>query len=93
MPADINIELNLFDEEVAVLGIQNSSMYSAIDSVKGSLEGLGGTWDGAGGSAYEDALSCIKAGLIENSRGLEQLIQKLELARTAMEEADTTGAR
>jgi uncharacterized protein YukE len=93
MSTDINIELHHFDEEVTKLCNQKNRMNHAIDSVKGSLDELIDMWDGTGGSYYADSLSCIKAGFIDNSRGLEQLIQKLELACYVMVEADTTGAR
>jgi uncharacterized protein YukE len=92
MSLDINIELDPFNEELRSLNTSSSEIHNEKTDVIKKLGDLSEAWIGTSGSAYIAALSCLKAGFFEYSRGIDQLIDCLEFARNVVIEADTTGA-
>lgn len=93
MAADIKIELEAFDAEVTNLESARDKIYECKESVVEALEDLSAVWAGTGASAYVEAMNSIKAGFIEYSRGLDQMIINLIQAREAVVEADSAGAQ
>lgn len=93
MSAIIDIKLGVFDDEVRALDSARKSMNESQEEIIKALDDLASAWTGAGGAAYAQAANCVKAGIIEYSRGLGQMIDNLLKAREAVVCADEAGAQ